>query len=164
MLSFLGQVFAPKFGASVQLQQLVMKQPVSHQVLFSSVASLLGSPGQANYAAANAALDGLATHLSSAGLPTVSIQWGAWSGGGMAAADSQTAARVERMGMSLITPAAGLAALEGVLGQLNRCNNLGGKNLSQETKHGRESVTVLMSTGKGSCALHCIPLHCILQG
>jgi hypothetical protein len=42
----------------------------------------------------------------------VSVQWGAWAGGGMAAADAQTAARVERMGMSLISPAAGLAALE----------------------------------------------------
>jgi hypothetical protein len=112
------QVSAPKSSAAGALQHLLQCQPVSHQVLFSSVASLLGSPGQANYAAANAGLDGLAAQLAACGLPAVSLQWGAWAGGGMAAADAQTAARVERMGMSLISPAAGLAALEGVLGQL----------------------------------------------
>jgi hypothetical protein len=46
------------------------------------------------------------------------VQWGAWAGGGMAAADAQTAARVERMGMSLISPAAGLAALEAALSSI----------------------------------------------
>jgi hypothetical protein len=81
-------------------------------VHFSSVASLLGSPGQVNYAAANAGLDAAAGAAQPAGIPAVSVQWGAWAGGGMAAADAQTAARVERMGMSLISPAAGLAALE----------------------------------------------------
>jgi hypothetical protein len=112
-------VFAPKYAATVQLQRLLQQHPVSYQVLFSSVASLLGSPGQSNYAAANAGLDGLASQLTASGVPAVSVQWGAWAGGGMAAADAQTAARVERMGMSLISPAAGLATLEGVLGQLN---------------------------------------------
>jgi NADPH:quinone reductase-like Zn-dependent oxidoreductase/acyl carrier protein len=92
------------------------QQPVRSVVLFSSVASLLGSPGQSNYAAANAGLDAAARAGQVCGLPAVSVQWGAWSGGGMAASDAQTAARVERMGMSLISPAAGLAALEGVLG------------------------------------------------
>jgi acyl carrier protein len=110
------QVFAPKTATMLQWMARSTQQPVSHQVLFSSVASLLGAPGQSNYAAANAGLDGLAGQLSAAGLPAVSVQWGAWSGGGMAASDAQTAARVERMGMSLISPAAGLAALEGVLG------------------------------------------------
>jgi len=114
------QVFAPKHAASLSLQQLLLHQPLSHQVLFSSVASLLGSPGQANYAAANAGLDGLAAQLSAGGVPAVSVQWGAWAGGGMAAGDQQTAARVERMGMSLIPPAAGLAALEDISSQADR--------------------------------------------
>jgi NADPH:quinone reductase-like Zn-dependent oxidoreductase/acyl carrier protein len=110
------QVFAPKTATLLQWMARSSSHPVSHQVLFSSVASLLGAPGQSNYAAANAGLDGLAGQLTAAGLPAVSLQWGAWSGGGMASADAQTAARVERMGMSQISPAAGLAALEGVLG------------------------------------------------
>jgi NADPH:quinone reductase-like Zn-dependent oxidoreductase/acyl carrier protein len=115
-LAGIRQVFAPKIATMLQWMARSSSQPVSHQVMFSSVASLLGAPGQSNYAAANAGLDGLAGQLTAAGLPAVSVQWGAWSGGGMAAGEAQTAARVERMGMSLISPAAGLAALEGVLG------------------------------------------------
>ncbi|GBG00647.1 type I polyketide synthase, partial [Raphidocelis subcapitata] len=72
-------------------------------------------PGQANYAAANAGLDGAAAALSAGGVAAVSVQWGAWAGAGMAASDPQTAARVARLGLGLIGPAAGLAALEKAL-------------------------------------------------
>ena len=108
-------VAAAKGGALGTLLPLQRRQPGAATVLFSSVAALLGSPGQANYAAANAALDGAAARLQAGGAPALSIQWGAWAGAGMAAADPQTAARVERLGMSLIAPAAGLAALEAAL-------------------------------------------------
>lgn len=53
------------------------------QVLFSSVAALLGSPGQANYAAANAAIGSFAHGQQSRGLRSQSIQWGAWEGAGI---------------------------------------------------------------------------------
>jgi hypothetical protein len=109
------KVLAPKLATLQGCMQSMQQQPAAAQVFFSSVASLLGSPGQANYAAANAGLDAAAGAAQLSGIPAVSVQWGAWAGGGMAAADAQTAARVERMGMSLISPAAGLAALEGVL-------------------------------------------------
>jgi NADPH:quinone reductase-like Zn-dependent oxidoreductase len=108
-------VVAAKLSPIAALLRACGQQPVRGLVLFSSVASLLGSPGQSNYAAANAGLDAAARSGQVCGVPAVSVQWGAWSGGGMAAADAQTAARVERMGMRLISPAAGLAALEGVL-------------------------------------------------
>ena len=87
-------------------------QPCESATLFSSVAAFLGSAGQANYSAANGALDGLAAQWSAQGKAGVSsIQWGGWAGGGMASADAGTAARLARMGMPLITPSEGLAAL-----------------------------------------------------
>ena len=55
-------------------------QPVSQQVLFSSVAALLGSAGQGNYSAANGAVDGLAGQWAAQGRAVTSIQWGPWAG------------------------------------------------------------------------------------
>ncbi|KAI8473970.1 MAG: hypothetical protein J3K34DRAFT_383389, partial [Monoraphidium minutum] len=109
------KVFGPKVQALELLQRLLRCHPVATTVLFSSVAALLGAPGQANYSAANATLDAAAAALQAGGLAAVSVQWGAWAGAGMAANDPQTAARVERMGMGMVAPAQGLAALEGAL-------------------------------------------------
>jgi acyl transferase domain-containing protein/acyl carrier protein len=107
-------VYAPKVLPAETLQSDLHAHPSTAQVLFSSVASLLGAPGQLNYSGANAALDSLAQSSRSRGLTSVSVQWGAWSGGGMAS--KETASRVERMGMGMILPDDGLAALTGLLG------------------------------------------------
>jgi hypothetical protein len=109
------RVAAAKQGALARLLPLQGVQPGGALVLFSSVAALLGSPGQAPYSAANAALDAAAAALNGSGVAAVSVQWGAWAGAGMAARDPQTAARVARLGMGLIAPQQGLAALEGAL-------------------------------------------------
>ena len=109
-------VFAPKVEAAQKWQRVLLQQPVQGQVLFSSVAAMLGAPGQLNYAAANAAMDGLASTWRQQGQAGVSsIQWGGWAGGGMAGGDASTAARLARMGMPLITPSQGLAALAAVI-------------------------------------------------
>jgi polyketide synthase 12/myxalamid-type polyketide synthase MxaB len=80
-------------------------------IMFSSVASLLGSAGQGNHAAANAFLDALAFHRRARGLPGLSINWGAWSAVG-AAARRQIGGRIAARGLGEITPENGLAALD----------------------------------------------------
>jgi acyl transferase domain-containing protein/NADPH:quinone reductase-like Zn-dependent oxidoreductase/NADP-dependent 3-hydroxy acid dehydrogenase YdfG/acyl carrier protein len=83
-------------------------------VLFSSAAALLGSPGQANHAAANAALDAAASAWRARGLRASSINWGAWSHIG-AAAEKGAEAFVRQRGMEPISPALGLAAFDWAL-------------------------------------------------
>ena len=81
-------------------------------VCFSSIASLLGSPGQGNYAAANAFMDGLAHHRRGMGLPGLSINWGPWAEGGMAAQlNQQNQARLGNLGMRSIPLESGLHIL-----------------------------------------------------
>ncbi|MFH9045067.1 KR domain-containing protein, partial [Streptomyces sp. NPDC017966] len=80
----------------------------------SSVSALIGSPGQANYAAANATLDALAGLRRAAGLPAVSMAWGLWTDtAGMAAQlDEAELARLERMGISALTAETGPALFD----------------------------------------------------
>lgn len=85
-------------------------------LMFSSLASLIGSHGQSNYSAANAFLDGLAELRKAQGLPGVSIAWGPWSEIGMAA-DVHNLRRLEEHGMGMIPPAKGLDLLEDILAE-----------------------------------------------
>jgi len=105
------RVMVPKIQGSWNLHHLTRNLDLDFFVLFSSGASLLGPPGQGNYAAANAFLDGLAHWRRAHGLPALSINWGPWSGAGMAAKDGD-ADRWDAKGMATITPESGLHILE----------------------------------------------------
>jgi NADPH:quinone reductase-like Zn-dependent oxidoreductase len=79
------RVMAPKVDGAWALHSLTTDDPLDFFVLFSSGASVLGSPGQGNYVAANAFLDALAHHRRAQGQPAVAINWGAWGEVGLAA-------------------------------------------------------------------------------
>jgi len=103
-------VLAPKVEGGWALHQTTRGHALDFFVLYSSVASLLGSPGQANHASANAFLDALAHYRRSCGLPAVSLNWGAWLETG-AATRNDVAARAAERGVLGLTPSEGLEAL-----------------------------------------------------
>ncbi|ATB40500.1 polyketide synthase [Cystobacter fuscus] len=82
------RVFAPKAQGAWNLHLATAQLPLDLFVMYSSAASLIGVAGQANYVAANGFLDALAHHRSRRGLPALSINWGRWSGAGMASKTS----------------------------------------------------------------------------
>ncbi len=108
-------VMAPKVGGAWNLHTLTQSMPLDFFILFSAGASLLGSAGQSNYAAANAFLDALAHYRRSCGLPALSINWGPWAEVGMAVKlGDQNQRRWSSQGMDLIRPSDGMK----IFGQL----------------------------------------------
>ncbi len=111
----LKKVMAPKVEGAWHLHELTLADPIDAFVLFSSVSGFLGSAGQGNYAAANASMDALAHHRRHRGLPAVSVQFGPWSGGGLASRDESRGARLESLGLGSLSPSEGISALESLL-------------------------------------------------
>ncbi|MBA2114723.1 type I polyketide synthase [Bremerella alba] len=107
------KVLPAKVDGSWYLHQQTRELPLDYFVCFSSIAALIGSPGQANYAAANAFMDALCAGRRAEGLTGLSINWGPWSGGGMA--KSADARRLAGIGLGMIAPQQGLLALEELL-------------------------------------------------
>jgi acyl transferase domain-containing protein/acyl carrier protein len=112
-------VLEPKLNGAWNLHHLSQDYPIDFFVMFSSIASLIGSAGQSNYAAANAFLDALAHYRQRQGLPALSINWGPWAASGMAAElDSRTQHRwSEANGVGRISSEQGLHLLEHLLKQ-----------------------------------------------
>ena len=108
----LADVTGPKLLGAHNLHELTRGDPLDWFVLFSSAAGVLASPGQANYAAANAYLDALAHHRRGQGLPAIAIDWGPWAAGmGGSAANAGPRGRL-RTGAAAIAPKDGLALFE----------------------------------------------------
>jgi polyketide synthase 12 len=109
-------VARPKVAGAWNLHELTASSPLDFFVNFSSVASVLGSPGQGNYAAANAFLDALAHFRRARGLPALTVNWGPWSEVGMAA-QATRGKDLARRGMESLSPAQGVEALSRLLRQ-----------------------------------------------
>ncbi|MEV4630609.1 type I polyketide synthase, partial [Micromonospora sp. NPDC049523] len=73
-------VLRPKVDGAWHLHRLTADQPLTAFIVFSSVSGIVGTAGQANYAAGNTFLDALAAHRRARGLPATSIAWGLWGG------------------------------------------------------------------------------------
>ncbi|NES65606.1 MAG: SDR family oxidoreductase, partial [Okeania sp. SIO2D1] len=110
------KVMAPKVAGTWYLHQLTKDLPLDFFVCFSSMASMLGSPGQGNYAAANAFMDALAHYRKGQGLPGLSINWGSWATAGMAARmGDEHLSRWQNLGLQSIGLQEGMQALEELL-------------------------------------------------
>ncbi|MER5865505.1 type I polyketide synthase [Kitasatospora sp. NPDC002040] len=114
----LAAVLRPKADAAWHLHELTRELDLAAFVLFSATAGVLGSPGQANYAAANAFLDGLAQYRRAQGLPGTALAWGLWAGGEGINGQLGEADRLRfaRDGFREVTPEQGTAWFDRALG------------------------------------------------
>ena len=104
----LGRIWAPKAVGAVRLHEATTDRVLDWWVGFSSIVSLLGSPGQLSYGCANSWLDAFVEWRRSAGLPAVAIHWGQWADVGLARSLSFSV-------LDPMSPAEGIEALDGVL-------------------------------------------------
>ncbi|PPJ38177.1 hypothetical protein C5E45_10480 [Nocardia nova] len=109
------KVLAPKVGGIHRLREIIGAD-TEFVVCFSSLTATVGAGGQANYAAANAYLDGYASLLRAQGIPATSIAWGPWGEIGMAARlDAEERERARLRGYRPLSPEQGLRLLAGNL-------------------------------------------------
>ncbi|MDI3284214.1 type I polyketide synthase [Polyangium sp. 15x6] len=112
------EVLWPKVDAALALDEGTRGHDLAAFVLFSSLSGLLGNAGQASYAAANTFLDALAAQRRARGRHALSLAWGPWADGGMAAGMTDAdRARLSRHGLSLLSADEGCALFDAALGR-----------------------------------------------
>ncbi|MCL2366506.1 MAG: type I polyketide synthase [Oscillospiraceae bacterium] len=109
------EVYETKVVSNWLLHQYLEDQPLDFFLIFSSVAALITAAGQANYAAANAFLDGLIAYRRKKGLAGLSIGWGPWAVGMIKDLDLMNVYR--NKGLEPITAERGMQVLERLIHQ-----------------------------------------------
>ena len=109
-LGQLQEMMAAKVLGGWNLHQLSQDLDLDCFVTFSSIAAVWGSIDQAHYSAANAFLNGLVHYRQAQGLPGLSVNWGPWSGGGMAG--EKELQELSKRGVNPLSPQQAIAALE----------------------------------------------------
>jgi myxalamid-type polyketide synthase MxaE and MxaD len=127
----LSAVMAPKILGAWNLHTWSRNRPLDFFVLFSSIAAVLGSPGQVHYAAANSFLDALANARTAGGLPGLSVNWGGWGETGMAARTSSVG-RHRGAGGLLISNTDGADIFERVLSDSKAAQIIAARILPKE--------------------------------
>jgi polyketide synthase 7 len=110
-------VLRAKVDGAWNLHELTRHLDLSAFVVFSSMAGIVGTPGQANYAAANSFLDGLAAYRRAHGLPGLSLAWGLWEQASVMTAHlgDRDKARMSRIGLAPLSTEQALAAFDAAM-------------------------------------------------
>lgn len=110
-------VLRAKVDGAWNLHQLTRDLDLSAFVVFSSMAGIVGTPGQANYAAANSFLDGLAAYRRAHGLAGLSLAWGLWEQASAMTAHlgDRDKARMSRIGLAPLPTGQALAAFDAAM-------------------------------------------------
>jgi acyl carrier protein len=119
----MARVMGPKALGALHLDALTRGDPIEVFVNFSSVSSMIGNVGQANYVTANAVLDGLAFRRRAEGLPALIVNWGVLGEVGVAARNTDLMAQLDRVGIKAMAPRHAVGVLkhllrDGKLGQV----------------------------------------------
>jgi len=109
------KVLMPKAFGGYNLHKETLNDKLDFFVLYSSISSVIGNPGQGNYVAANAFLDALAHHRHSMGLPALTVNWGAIADVGYLAKNMDVEVHLKKMGIHPIAPEQALKTLGALL-------------------------------------------------
>ncbi|MGA1867996.1 MAG: thioester reductase domain-containing protein [bacterium] len=137
------RVAAPKVEGTWIIHQLTQQEPLDFFIVFSSIVSLVGNAGQADYAAANSFLDSFIHYRTKNNYPgrSMSINWTLWADGGMGI-DEYTQKNFEKRGLPALSSAQGLDAFTEIIQQEGPCQlAVLGKRFT-ESKIGKTELSV----------------------